>query len=173
MLTMKQGSVAAPSRIVQDPRARDYFEHEGHRTAVSQRALQARSDPWLGWTRMEGGPHDGVGFVVQEFSPYEADLDWSVLSEADEMEEVLEQLGRATAKVHCVSDVDDATTPLVDFQTEDAIVAALDGAEDEFVDEVVDFGLAYGGRARADHALFVDAFRGGLIPGVGPSRSRG
>ncbi|GAA2720714.1 DUF2252 domain-containing protein [Cellulomonas aerilata] len=173
VLTMKQGSVAAPSRVVQDRRARDYFEHEGHRTAVSQRALQARSDPWLGWARMQGGPHDGVGFVVQEFSPYEADLDWSVLSEADEMEEVLEQLGRATAKVHCVSDVDDATTPLVDFQTEDAIVAALDGAEDEFVDEVVAFGLEYGARARADHALFVDAFRGGQIPGVGPRRSRG
>jgi uncharacterized protein (DUF2252 family) len=169
VLTMKQGGVAAPSRVVRDRRARDYFEHEGHRTAVSQRALQAHADPWLGWTRMEGGPHDGVGFVVQEFSPYEADLDWSVLSEAEEMTEVLEQLGRATAKVHCVSDVDDASTPLVDFQTEDAIVAALGGAEDEFVAEVVDFGLEYGVRARADHALFVDAFRGGHIPGVGPS----
>ena len=172
VLTMKQGGVPAPSRVAQDSRAQDYFEHEGHRTAVSQRALQARADPWLGWTRMDGGPHDGVGFVVKEFSPYEADLDWSALTEADEMSEVLEQLGRATAKVHCVSDVDDASTPLVDFQTEDAIVAALDGAEDEFVAELVDFGLQYGARARADHALFVDAFRGGHIPGVGPSRPR-
>ena len=122
---------------------------------------------------MQGGPHDGVGFVVQEFSPYEADLDWSSLSEADEMAEVLEQLGRATAKVHCVSDVDDASTPLVDFQTEDAIVAVVDGAEEELVAEVVEFGLEYGMRARADHALFVDAFRGGHIPGVGPTTARG
>jgi uncharacterized protein (DUF2252 family) len=172
VLTMKQGGVAAPSRVLRDRRAGEYFEHEGHRTAVSQRALQARADPWLGWTRMAGGPHDGVGFVVQEYSPYEADLDWSVLTEADEMSEVLEQLGRATAKAHCVSDVDDASTPLVDFQTEDAIVAALDGAEDRFVTELVEFGLEYGARARADHALFVDAFRGGQIPGVGPSGSR-
>ena len=173
VLTMKQGGVPAPSRIVDDARARAYFDHEGHRTAVSQRALQAHADPWLGWARMDGGPHDGVGFVVQEFSPYEADLDWSSLSEAAEMTEVLEQLGRATAKVHCVSDVDDASTPLVDFQTEDAIVAVVDGAEEELIREVVNFGLEYGARARADHALFVDAFRNGRVPGVGPTRARG
>jgi uncharacterized protein (DUF2252 family) len=172
VLTMKQGGVAAPSRIAADRRARDWFEHEGHRTAVSQRALQARADPWLGWTRMDGGPHDGVGFVVQEYSPYEADLDWSALTELDEMSEVLEQLGRATAKVHCVSDVDDESTPLVDFQTEDAIVAVVGDDQEHFVADVVDFGLEYGERARADHALFVDAFRGGRIPGVGPSSTR-
>jgi hypothetical protein len=85
------------------------------------------------------------------------------------MSEVLEQLGRATAKVHCVSDVDDASTPLVDFQTEEAIAAVVEGAEDDLIAEIVEFGLEYGARARADHALFVDAFREGRIPGVGPS----
>ncbi len=170
VLTMKQGSVPAPSRIVDDAPAREYFQHEGHRTAVSQRALQAHADPWLGWARMSGGPHEGKGFVVQEFSPYQADLDWSVLTETDEMAEVLEQLGRATAKVHCVSDADDESTPLVDFQTEDAVLAVIAGREDDLVADVVAFGLEYGARARADHALFVDAFRNGRIPGVGPSR---
>ena len=170
VLTMKQGGVAAPSRIVDDERARQFFEHEGHRTAVSQRALQAHADPWLGWARMTGGPHDGVGFVVQEFSPYEIDLQWSDLTEVEEMAEVLGQLGQATAKVHCVSDADDENTPLVDFQTEDAITAVVAGRQDELVADVVAFGLAYGERARADHALFVDAFRNGRIPGVGPGR---
>jgi uncharacterized protein (DUF2252 family) len=171
VLTMKQGGVPAPSRIVDDPRAREYFEHEGHRTAVSQRALQAHADPWLGWARMEGGPYDGLGFVVKEYSPYEADLDWSALSEPAEMTGVLEQLGRATAKIHCVSDVDDRSTPLVDFQTEDAIAQVVSGAEDDLVADVVAFGLDYGAQVRADHALFVDAFRNGLIPGVGPART--
>ena len=171
VLTMKQGGVAAPSRVVDHAEARAYFQHEGHRTAVSQRALQAHADPWLGWAQMQGGPHDGLGFVVKEYSPYEADLDWSALTEADEMCEVLEQLGRATAKVHCVSDVDDADTPLVGFQTEDAIAEVVSGAEDELVGDVVAFGLEYGEQARADHALFVDAFRNGRIPGVGPARA--
>ncbi|MBW3640363.1 MAG: DUF2252 domain-containing protein [Actinobacteria bacterium] len=166
VLTMKQGNVAAASRIVEDERCRSAFDHHGHRTAVSQRALQAHSDPWLGWTSL-----DGVGFVVAEFSPYEADLDWDELSEPDQMAEVLEQLGRATAKVHCVSDVDDASTPLVDFQVEDAIRHAVRGKEDEFVAELTAFALDYAVRVRDDHALFVDAFRNGRIEGVTAVRS--
>ena len=171
VLTMKQGGVPAPSRLRVDDEAQAYFQHEGHRTAISQRALQAHSDPWLGWARMEGGPHDGVGFLVKEFSPYEADLDWGGLTELDEMTEVVQQLGRATAKVHCVSDADDEDTPLVDFQTEEAIAAVVSGAEDDLVADLVAFGLEYGARARADHALFVDAFRNGQIPGTGPASS--
>jgi uncharacterized protein (DUF2252 family) len=163
VLTMKQGGVAAASRVVDDRAARETFEHEGHRTAVSQRALQAHADPWLGWARMTGGPHDGVGFLVKEYSPYEADLDWSLLTEPEEMGEVLEQLGRATAKVHCVSDADDDSTPLVGFQTEDAVSQAVRGREAELVGDVVDFSHAYATRVRSDHALFVDAFRAGRL----------
>ena len=169
VLTMKQGNVAAPSRIVDDERCREAFSHHGHRTAVSQRALQAHADPWLGWTQMEGGEHDAVGFVVKEYSPYEADLDWGDLSEPQEMAEVLEQLGRATAKVHCVSDVDDPSTPLVDFQVEEAVVAVVRGREDELVEELTAFALDYAVRARKDHALFVDAFRAGRVEGLGRS----
>jgi uncharacterized protein (DUF2252 family) len=173
VLTMKQGAVASPSRVVDDAAARECFEHEGHRTAVSQRALQAHADPWLGHARMSGGPHDGVGFVVQEFSPYEADLEWADLSEPEQMHEVLEQLGRATAKIHCVSDqdstVDTDSTPLVDFQTEDAVAELVRGREDELVDDVVAFAHDYASTVRRDHALFVDAFRSGRISGVGPS----
>ena len=36
VLSMKQGNVAAVSRVVDDASIRDYFEHQGHRTAVSQ-----------------------------------------------------------------------------------------------------------------------------------------
>jgi uncharacterized protein (DUF2252 family) len=158
VLTLKQGNVAAPSRVVDDPRCAEFFAHHGHRTAVSQRALQAHSDPWLGWTEL-----DGTGFVVQEFSPYEADLDWSAITEPEQVAGVLEQLGRATAKVHCVSDVDDAATPLVDFQVEDAIAAQVRGREDELVEELTAFAHEYAARAREDHALFVDASRAGKV----------
>ena len=167
VLTMKQGNVAAASRIVDDEACRSAFAHHGERTAVSQRALQAHADPWLGWTEMQGGRHDGVGFVVKEYSPYEADLDWGDLSEPDELAEVLEQLGRATAKVHCVSDVDDASTPLVDFQVEEAVGHVVRGREQELQEELTAFALEYAVRARKDHALFVDAFRAGRVQGLG------
>ena len=160
VLSMKQGNVAAPSRIVHDERIERYFEHHGHRTAVSQRALQAHADPWLGYTEM-----DGVGFVVSELSPYVEDLDWSDFTEPEEMAPVLDYLGRATAKVHCVADEDSDPT-IVGFQTEDEIVEAISGKEEEFVKELVDFGMGYSEIARDDHRLFVDAFRNGQIPGL-------
>ncbi|QJY46565.1 DUF2252 domain-containing protein [Pseudonocardia broussonetiae] len=163
VVSMKQGNVAAPSRVVTDPEIAAAFQHHGHRTAVSQRALQAHADRLLGWTDL-----GGVGFVVSEVSPYENDLDWSNLTEPDEIAPVVEYLGRATAKVHCVAD-SDADHTLVPFQTEDAILAVVDGKEEEFADWVVDFAHSYAARVREDHALFVEAFRGGAIPGVAAS----
>ena len=160
VLSMKQGNVAAPSRIVHDERIKGYFKHHGHRTAVSQRALQAHADPWLGYTEV-----DGVGFIVSELSPYVEDLDWSDLTEPEEMSPVLDYLGRATAKVHCVADKD-SDASIVGFQTEDEIVEAIGDKEDEFVGEMVDFGMRYSEIARDDHRLFVDAFRNGQIPGL-------
>ena len=160
VLSMKQGNIAAPSRVVDDPAVASAFEHHGHRTVVSQRALQAHADRMLGWTEL-----DGVGYVVSEVSPYEADLDWAQLSEPADMAPVVEYLGRATAKVHCVADAD-ADRSLVPFQTEDAIDHVVAGRDEEFVEWVVEFAHTYAARVRADHALFVDAFRGGEIPGV-------
>jgi uncharacterized protein (DUF2252 family) len=157
VLSMKQGNVAAPSRVVEDERITAYFDHPGHRTAISQRALQAHADPWLGWCELHG-----KGQVVQELSPYEADLDWDHVSEPDEMLPLLRYLGQATAKVHCVSDAG-SSEELVDFQTEEAIEAVLD---DDFASELAQYGADYGERVREDHRLFVDAFRNGEIPGL-------
>jgi len=163
VLSLKQGNVAAPSRVVDDERVRAAFTDHGHRTAVSQRALQAHADPWLGHTTI-----DGTGWVVAELSPYERDLDWSGITEPDVAHGVLDSLGRATAKIHCVAD-EGADETLVPFQSEEAITAALDaapGGTDGFVDWVVDFGASYGQLVREDHQLFVDAFRNGRIPGL-------
>jgi hypothetical protein len=78
---------------------------------------------------------------------------------------LLGDLGRATAKVHCVSDAGSDQT-LVPFQTEVAIAEVLAGREDEFVADLAAFGAAYGSLARDDYRRFVDAFRNGEIRGV-------
>jgi uncharacterized protein (DUF2252 family) len=160
VLSMKQGNVAAASRVVDDPAIRDYFEHQGHRTAVSQRALQAHADPWLGWCELRD-----QGQVVAELSPYEADIDWGGVTEPDEIMPLLRSLGQATAKVHCVSDVG-SEQALVDFQTEDAIVTVVGDDKDAFAEQLAEFGAGYGALARDDHRRFVDAFRNGEIPGL-------
>jgi hypothetical protein len=69
--------------------------------------------------------------VVSEVSPYEADLDWGELTEPADIVPVVDQLGRATAKVHCVSD-SDSDHSLVPFQTEEAITAVIGDATAAF-----------------------------------------
>ncbi|HSJ20221.1 MAG TPA: DUF2252 domain-containing protein [Nocardioidaceae bacterium] len=160
VLSMKQANVPAVSRFVDAAEIERYFDHEGHRTVVSQRALQVHTDPLLGHTSM-----DGRGYVVAEVSPYEVDLDWSEMNEPDEMAALVDSLGRATAKVHCASDEDSDQT-LVDFQVEEAIAEAVQGRRKELTADVVEFGISYAARARRDHALFVSAFREGDIGGV-------
>ena len=157
VLTMKQANVPAVSRFVDTGAVERYFEHEGHRTVVSQRALQVHTDPLLGHTSL-----DGVGYVVAELSPYELDLDWSALTEPENIAAVVDQLGRATAKIHCASD-EDSDQDLVDFQVEEAIADCLERRRREFTGWVTDFGISYAERVRADHALFVEAFREGRI----------
>jgi uncharacterized protein (DUF2252 family) len=157
ILSMKQANVPAVSRFVDSEAVDSYFDHEGQRTVVSQRALQAHTDPLLGHTML-----DGVGYVVAEVSPYEVDLDWALLTEPEEIAQVVTLLGRATAKIHCASD-EDSDQDLVDFQVEEAIASSVGGRRDELVTEVTEFGLTYANQVRADHALFVGAFRDGQI----------
>lgn len=160
IIYMKQAQTPAVARHIEDARVRGYFQHQGHRTAESQRALQAAADAWLGYTEL-----DGVGQLVAEVSPYAADLDWSDVNEPDELVSVVRELGRAVARMHSVAD-DESSHDLVDFSTEESIVAELDRDADSFVAGLVDFAHAYGARARADHQLFVDLFRNGRLPGV-------
>jgi hypothetical protein len=98
-------------------------------------------------------------------SPYAADLDWSDVNELADLTGVVEYLGRATARMHSVAD-DESTHDLVDFSTEEAIVAAISRDEEGFAASLVDFAHSYGARARADHQIFVDLFRNGKFPGL-------
>lgn len=157
VLSMKQANIPAVSRFVDTSEVDAYFEDEGHRTSVSQRALQVHTDPLLGHTVI-----GGVGYVVSEVSPYEVDLDWGEINEPADMRDVVDLLGRATAKIHCASD-EDSQQDLVDFDVEAAIAKSLHGRRNEFVQWLCDWGIDYAVRVREDHALFVDAFREGRV----------
>ena len=160
VLTLKQGNVAAPSRVVD---LHSPFLHHGHRTVLSQRALQAHADRFLGWTSL-----GGHGFVVSEYSPYEADLDWSELTEPDSMSSLVEQLGRATAKIHCVAD-EASDEQLVDGSVEQIVSSAVGDSVDDLIADLRSFAHSYAARAREDHDLFVNAFRGGAFAQVAPA----
>ncbi|HWS37519.1 MAG TPA: DUF2252 domain-containing protein [Actinoplanes sp.] len=160
IIYMKQAQVPAVARWIDDERVKGYFKHQGHRTAESQRALQAHADPWLGFTEL-----DGIGQLVAEVSPYAADLDWSDVNEPEELTGVIADLGRAVARMHSVAD-DESSHDLVDFSTEEAIVAVVDKDEAGFVRHLTEFAHKYGDQAREDHQDFVDVFRNGRLPGL-------
>src|SRR4029079_7995584 len=123
---MNKPTCPAFSRLVDTGSVDRYFDHEGHRTVVSQRALQVHTDPLLGYAEI-----DGVGYVVSEVSPYEVDLDWENITEPEDMAAVVDLLGRATAKIHCASD-EDSDQDLVSFQVETAIADSLAGRRRAF-----------------------------------------
>ncbi|MBF8192512.1 DUF2252 domain-containing protein [Nonomuraea sp. K274] len=160
VLYMKQAAVPAVARYVTDEKVASYFLHQGHRTAESQRALQAYADPWLGYTTL-----GGVGQLVAEVSPYSADLDWDDVNEPDELRSIVRDMGRAVARMHAVAD-DDSSHDLVDFSTEEAIVALIGNDRAGFIGMLVDFAHRYGTQTREDHQRFVDLFRNGRLPGV-------
>lgn len=161
VIYMKQSAAAAVSRHVENTAAANYFQHEGHRTVISQRALQAHADPWLGWTEI-----DGVGQLVAEVSPYAVDLDWSEINDVEEMATVAADLGRATAMMHGAGDDDDRHSEIVPFSPEQAIDAVISADESRFVDFLAKFAHEYSAQTRRDHQIFIDLFRNGRIPGL-------
>ena len=164
---MKQGNVARPAVWSVTNGGAAYFDHHGHRTAISQRALQAHADRFLGWTSLPG-PDTPVGYVVSEVSPYGADLDWDELSEPADLAVLMPQLGAATAKIHCVAD-SESDQDLVTVSVEDVVGTCVGGDVDGLVATLTAFAHDYAHRAREDHRLFVDAFRGGRFEHVAPA----
>ena len=160
ILSMKEAQVAAPSLYIPDENIKQYFQNDGHRSAISQRALQTHADPLLGYTTL-----DGHGVLVSEVSPYTADLDWNEINDLEDMLQVVEYLGRCVAKIHCTSD-DSSDQTLVPYSIEAAIHGVLDGREADFVVYMTEFGEKYGSIVRNDHLLFVDAFRNHLFAGL-------
>ena len=55
------------------------------------------------------------------------------------------------------------------MQVEDAVLAMVGDRREELIADLTGFAHAYAARARADHRLFVDAFRAGEIPGISSS----
>jgi uncharacterized protein (DUF2252 family) len=160
VISMKVGQTPSASRVTNNDDIRKFFKHNGHRTVLSQRALQAYSDPWIGFTEL-----NGIGQFVSEYSPYNTDLEWDAVNKPNDIVELVTFLGQAVAKIHCVSD-SDSDTKVVPFSVDEAINSVLKSKEDAFVRDLTDFGLAYGEIVRDDYKLFVDAFRNHLFDGL-------
>ena len=157
VLSMKQANVPALSRFVDTAEVDAYFEHEGHRTAVSQRALQVHTDPLLGHTSI-----DGVGYVVER---------GLALRGGPRLER--DQRARRHAAGGRPARPGDREDPLRLRRGQPAGPRGLPrrgrdrevpgGSPQRVRDVALRLGDRYAVRVREDHALFVDAFREGRV----------
>ncbi|CAF2814829.1 unnamed protein product [Rotaria sp. Silwood2] len=170
ILYMKPAQKSAISYVIRNPELEKLFQHDGLRTVLCSYAMQASTPKWLGYTTLGTVP-----CLVDEVTPHSEDLDWNDVNDLNDVLEVVKYLGQATAKIHCVADADCVNTPkdvaclpfsIIPLETEKTIQDAIQGRDQQFVDDMVEFGMVYGAQVRRDHHLFFEAFRNNRIPGL-------
>jgi len=118
--------------------------HEGQRVAQGQQRIHTATDPFLGWTTI-----DGAHYLVRQLSDHKASLDPNDLKGAV-LSEYASVCGEALAKAHA--------------RTGDAIaLAAYCGSSNELDKAIASFAAAYADQATHDYELFIKAIEAGRI----------
>ncbi|GAC1415555.1 MAG: hypothetical protein NVSMB62_03490 [Acidobacteriaceae bacterium] len=105
--------------------------HQGRRVAEGQRAMQLQSDPFLGWTTIEGRD-----YLVRQLNDHKASLDLSTLK-SKALVEYANLCGELLARGHARSG-------------DCAALAGYIGASDQFDQAVVRFALTYADQTERD-----------------------
>jgi len=105
--------------------------HNGQRTAEGQKAMQAQSDPFLGWTRF-----DGRDYLVRQLNDHKGSIDLNDLA-GPGLEAYAEVCGELLARGHARSG-----DPL--------ILAGYIGSGDGFAEALAKFGSAYADQTEED-----------------------
>ena len=114
--------------------------HEGKRVAQGQQRMQTVSDPFLGWTSVEG-----VSYLVRQLADHKASIEPRELKGAA-LAEYAGVCGEVLAKAHA--------------RTGDAAaLAGYCGESDKLDKAIAVFAAAYAGQVTADYELFMKAVR--------------
>jgi uncharacterized protein (DUF2252 family) len=109
-------------------------KHQGHRVVDGQRAMQLTSDPFLGYTTI-----DGRDFLVRQFNDHKAELDLTELS-AESMLGYADVCGELLARGHAR-----AGDPVT--------IAAYLGTSNRFDRAILSFARAYADKTEHDWGL--------------------
>ena len=147
-------SKEARRSVLESPRGKSRFEHQGLRIVEGQRLMQAASDIFLGWFRSANG-HD---YYVRQFR------DMKVSAEVDTFQPgtlvaYASMCGWAVARAHAKAG--DA-----------AMIAGYLGSSDQFDDALEKYAIAYADQAEHDFAAFQAAIRSGRLQ-TEPAKSAG
>ncbi|MBL7497973.1 DUF2252 domain-containing protein [Frankia sp. CNm7] len=125
------------------------YGNQGERVVAGQRLIQASSDIFLGWQRVEGLDGQRRDFYVRQLQ------DWKGIADTERMNaDDLTLFGRLCA----------ATLARAHARSGDRIaIAAYLGASATFDQAVARFAEAYADQNEADHAALVEAVRTGRV----------
>jgi len=127
-----------------------HVEHEGRRVAQGQQRMQTVTDPFLGWTTIDGRP-----FLVRQLADHKAAIDPEELK-GETLAEYAVVCGKVLAKGHA--------------RTGDA--AALYGycGDATRLDKaIVKFAFAYADQTARDYETFTKAIKTGTIKAIPPN----
>nr|WP_238435198.1 DUF2252 domain-containing protein [Frankia sp. AgB1.9] len=125
------------------------YGNQGERVVAGQRLMQAASDIFLGWQRVDGLDGHKRDFYVRQLQ------DWKGIAEPERMDvDGLALFGRLCA----------ATLARAHARSGDSIaIAAYLGGGTAFDQAVAAFAEAYADQNEADHAALVEAVRSGRV----------
>jgi uncharacterized protein (DUF2252 family) len=126
------------------------FTNEGQRVAQGQQRLQTVTDPFLGWTTI-----DGRGFLVRQLADHKAAIDPAELKGATLLK-YANVCGKVLAKAHA--------------RTGDAAaIFGYCGDTAKLDKAIAQFAAAYADQMEADYQVFVKAIKAGDIKAIPPT----
>ena len=126
------------------------YTNQGQRVVAGQRLMQATSDIFLGWQRVEGGLDGGTrDFYVRQLRDWKFSLDIETMIPRG-MRIYGELCGWTLARAHARSG-------------DRIAIASYLGGSDVFDQAITDFAAAYADQNERDHQALVDAVAAGRI----------
>ncbi|ADP83971.1 DUF2252 domain-containing protein [Pseudofrankia inefficax] len=144
----------AETSVLADHLSGSAYGNQGERVVAGQRLMQAASDIFLGWQRVDGLDGHKRDFYVRQLQ------DWKGIAEPERMDpDGLALFGRLCA----------ATLARAHARSGDSIaIAAYLGGGTTFDRAVGAFAEAYADQNEADHAALVEAVRSGRVSATAP-----
>jgi uncharacterized protein (DUF2252 family) len=143
-----QAKEAGPS-VLEDFLPRSEYHNCGHRVVAGQRMMQAVSDIFLGWQRVEGIDGRTRDFYVRQLR------DWKVSADLD---------GMGPAAMQVYGQLCGWTLARAHARSGDRIaIAAYLGSADTFDRAIGEFAVAYADQNERDHAALLEAIKTGRI----------
>jgi uncharacterized protein (DUF2252 family) len=115
-------------------------EHQGRRVVEGERAMQLQSDPFLGWTTM-----DGRDYLVRQLNDHKASIQLEALK-ASELMEYAAVCGELLARGHARSG-------------DSSMVAGYLGGSARFDEAVAEFAMAYADQTELDWKQLVQSLK--------------